>query len=186
MARSSSATRSAGTPASVRISTLSWPTPIERAGRRPPDVPQSPYRQEVTERHAELKQIYTRYKLAVDRLESAIREFSEARRLAISEHGISAPRDTESEQTFEPAQREYDEACEILKLLAPVKTREVALQQRELYNGFVREALDGKYDFDASYESIVEAAQPVLAAMRLDLGTPDKSDNMSMSRRADP
>jgi hypothetical protein len=47
-------------------------------------------RQEVTERHAEFKQIYTRYQLAADRLENAIRELSEARRLAISEHSISA------------------------------------------------------------------------------------------------
>jgi hypothetical protein len=55
-----------------------------------------------------------------------------------------------------------------------------------LYNGFVREALDGKYNFNASNESIVKAAQPVLAAMRLDLGTADKSDNISISQRADP
>jgi hypothetical protein len=97
---------------------------------------------------------------------------SRARHLAISAHGISASRDTQSEEAFEPAQREYDEACEILKLWHPVKTTEVALQQRKLFNGFVLEALDGKFDFKASYESIGEAAQPVPAAMRLDLELP--------------
>jgi hypothetical protein len=76
-------------------------------------------------------------------------------------------------EAFEAAQREYDEVCEILRLGAPSKTVEVALQQRQLFNRFAREALDGSYDHDASYKSIVEAAQPVLAAMRLDLKSPE-------------
>jgi hypothetical protein len=142
--------------------------------------------QEAAARHIELKQIYTRYQLAIDRLENEIRELSKACQLAISEDGKDGPSYKQAEKAYEPAQREYDEACEILKLLAPVKTTEVALQQRELFNGFVREALDGKFDFYASRKSIGAAGQPVLAAMRLDLGTPDKSDKTSVSQPSDP
>lgn len=144
-------------------------------------------RQEVTERRAELKQIYTRYQLAIDGLENAIRELSKARHLAISEHGIDdALRDTQPEEVYEPSQREYDVACEILKLLAPVETIKVADKQRKLFNGFVLEALVGKFNFNASSKTIGEAGQPVLAAMRLDLGTPDESDNISNPQPSDP
>jgi hypothetical protein len=139
----------------------------ERANRK---------RQQVAERHAELKQIYVRYQLAVDRLENAIREMSETRRSVISPPGGSAAGEAQSDEAFELAQREYDEACEILKLLAPAGTWEVALQQRELYNGFAREGLDGTFDFGTSHEAIGEAAGPVLAAMRRDLGTLDRPD----------
>lgn len=112
---------------------------------------------------------------------------SKARHLAISEHGIDDTlRDTQPEEVFEPAQREYDVACEILKLLAPVETIGVTRQQRELFNGFVREAHVGKFNFKASSESIGEAGQPVLAAMRLDLGTPDKSDNILEPQPSNP
>ena len=76
-------------------------------------------------------------------------------------------------EAFEAAQREYDEVCEILKLVAPFRTVEVALQQRQLFNRFAREALDGSYNHDASYKLIVQAAQPVLAAMRQDLRSPE-------------
>jgi hypothetical protein len=132
---------------------------------------------ETAERHAALMQIYTRYQLAVDRLENAIRELAKSRHPEISDDRVSAKNSTKSGEdfleAFEAAQREYDEVCEILKLTAPLKTVEVALQQRQLYNRFAREALDGYYNHDASYELIVQAAQPVLAAMRLDLRSPE-------------
>lgn len=130
-------------------------------------------RQEVTDRHADLRVIYTRYSLAVDGLEEAIRVFSKARQLELSERDIDPLDIAPAAETFEPAQREYDEACQILNLVAPVRTIDLARKQRSLYNGLVREALEGKYDFGASNESIKEASEPLLAAMRLDLGTSD-------------
>jgi hypothetical protein len=129
-------------------------------------------RQEVTDRRTELKAIYTRYQLAADRLEEAIRVLSEARQLELAERDIGPRENTSADETFEPAQREYDEACELLRLLAPAKTRDIALRQRSLYNGLANEAREGKYNFNASRQSVKEVAEPVLAAMRLDLGTP--------------
>ena len=116
---------------------------------------------EMTRRRDELVQTYTRYQLAADRLENAVRELAEARR-------SGAPGDTKTE-TVEVAQNEYDKVCELIKLLAPLQTMAAALEQRKLFNRFVLAALDDTYDHEANYEAIVEAAQPVLAAMRSDL-----------------
>jgi hypothetical protein len=121
-------------------------------------------RQDLTERREALRQIYTRYLLAADRLENTIPELMENRHPENLERHASA---------FETAQREYDEVCEILKLAAPSKTVEVALQQRQLFNRFAREALDGSYDHNASKELMAGPAQRVFAAMRLDLGSPE-------------
>jgi hypothetical protein len=131
---------------------------------------------EITERRADLLKIYTRYQLAADRLENAIRDLAEVRH-AISEGDIKAANRVGSAdsflEAFEAAQREYDEVCEILKLVAPRKITEVALEQRKLWNRFAREALDDSYDHNVNYESIVEASQPVLSAMREDLESPE-------------
>jgi len=122
-------------------------------------------------------QIYTRYQLAADRLENRIRELAEARHPAILEAGTTDTRRMGEEEKylegFEAAQREYDEVCELLKLVAPLKTVDIALQQRPLFNRFAREALDGSYNHDASYELIAHAARSVLTAMRVDLQSPE-------------
>ena len=76
-------------------------------------------------------------------------------------------------QAHEEAQTEYDAVCELIKLVAPSNTAKAALQQRQLFNRLVVEALDGTYDHKGSYPAIVEAASPVLNAMRSDLGSPD-------------
>ncbi len=118
---------------------------------------------EITERRADLLKIYTRYQLAADRLENAIRDLAEVRH-AISEGDIKAANRVGSAdsflEAFEAAQREYDEVCEILKLVAPRKITEVALEQRKLWNRFAREALDDSYDHNANYELIAEAGGP--------------------------
>ena len=137
-------------------------------------------RQEVKDRHADLRVIYTRYQLAIDALEEAIRVFSIARQLELSEKPDINPLDiTPAAETFEPSQREYDVACEILKLLAPKKTIDLALAQRSLFNRFVLQALQGENPFAGVTRSmakaaIAKAAEPVLAAMRTDLGTSDE------------
>jgi hypothetical protein len=132
---------------------------------------------QITERRAALLEVYTRYQLAADRLENAIRDLAGARRLAKSERGMGARRNLQSGdsflEAFEAAQREYDEVCEVLKLVAPSKTKDVALQQRRLFNGFAPQGLDGSYDHEASRGLIAEAAQPVLEAMRHDLEAPE-------------
>jgi hypothetical protein len=63
----------------------------------------------------------------------------------------------------------HSTGCQIVNLIAPLQTVEVILRQRQLFNRFVREAFDGRYDHTASYPAIVEAADPVLGAMRSDL-----------------
>jgi hypothetical protein len=150
---------------------------------------------EMTKRREELVQIYTRYQLPADRLENAIRELAEARRsgtfdeaaertgAALAEdksleaerfwkERIRKLRDTKIE-AFEAAQDEYDEVCELIKLVVPLKTAKAALQQRQLFNRFVIEALNDTYDHEANYKTIVEAADPVLSAMRSDLRSPE-------------
>jgi hypothetical protein len=134
-------------------------------------------RQDLAERRASVLQVYTRYQLAADRLENAIRELANSRRAAASARDTSTTKKTHSGdsflEAFEAAQREYDEVCEILKLVAPSKTTEVILQQRRMFNRFAPEALAGSYDHDAKIEAIGEAGRPVLAAMRLDLESPE-------------
>jgi hypothetical protein len=132
---------------------------------------------EITEQRAALMQIYTRYQLAADRLENAIRELAPTRLPATPERGMSASKNMPSGNDFleayEAAQQEYDEVCQVLQLAAPLRTVEVALQQRQMFNQFVREALDGSYNHDASFKLIVQRAQPVLTAMRQDLSSPE-------------
>ena len=113
-------------------------------------------REDARRRRAELTQIYTRYQLAADRLENRIREL----------RGPDVGGDA-----FESAQNEYDEACQLVGLLAPSATVDVVLHQRRLFNEFARQALDGQYDHDRNRGRIGDAARPVLNAMRRDLGT---------------
>jgi hypothetical protein len=122
---------------------------------------------EMTRRRDELVQIYTRYQLAADRLENAIRELAEARR---SDAPTLLNIRTEA---FEEAQAEYDKVCELVKLVAPPETMKSALQQRKLFNRFAVDALNDSYDHEGSYSAIVEAAEPVLMAMRADLRSPE-------------
>jgi len=150
---------------------------------------------EITKRREELVQIYTRYQLAADRLENAIRELAEARRSgtldeATGRNGLVLAEDKSLEEerlwkerirelrdakleAFEAAQADYDEVCELIRLVAPLKTAKAALQQRQLFNRFVIEALNDTYDHEANYKAIVEAADPVLSAMRSDLRSPE-------------
>ncbi len=150
---------------------------------------------EMTKRHDELVQIYTRYQLAADRLENAVRALAEARgagilpetaestggvvaddeRLAAEDLRLEHIRERREGQTeaYEAAQGEYDKVCEIIKLAAPYKTVTAALQQRRLFNRFVLEGFNDTYDHDANYAAIVDAAEPVLLAMRLDLRSPE-------------
>jgi hypothetical protein len=147
-----------------------------------------------TRRRDELLQIYTRYQLAADRLENAIRQLAEVGVPAASDEvggstlKVPADKDQEPESVrkehsrrlrniklegYEAAQDEYDRVCELIKLVAPTNTMETAIRQRQLFNSFVVEALDGRYNHKANYEAIIEAADPVLRAMRLDLGSPN-------------
>ncbi|HEX9356278.1 MAG TPA: hypothetical protein VF933_20975 [Streptosporangiaceae bacterium] len=132
---------------------------------------------EITEQRAALMQVFTRYQLAADRLENAIRELAPTRLPATPERGMGAsknmPSGNDSLEAYEAAQQEYDEVCQILQLAAPLRTVEVALQQRQMFNQFAREALDGSYNHDASFKLIVQRAQPVLTAMRQDLSSPE-------------
>jgi hypothetical protein len=150
---------------------------------------------EMTKRREELVQIYTRYQLAADRLENAIRELAEARRSgtldeATGRNGLVLAEDKSLEderlwkerirelrdaklEAFEAAQADYDEVCELIRLVAPLKTAKAALQQRQLFHRFVIEALNDTYDHEANYKAIVEAADPVLSAMRSDLRSPE-------------
>lgn len=132
---------------------------------------------EISDQRAALMQIYIRYQLAADRLENAIRDLAPALAPATAEDGVGAAKNIRSAddflEGFEAAQREYDEVCEILKLAAPSRTVEVALRQRQLFNRFAREALDGSYDHSTKLGSIDQVAQPVLAAMRQDLSSPE-------------
>ena len=131
---------------------------------------------ELTKRRDELVQIYTRYQLAADRLENAVRELAEA---GCTSAVDEAPKEhlhdahVNHMEAFEAAQDEYDEVCELIKLVAPSKTVKAALQQRQLFNHFVIEALNDSYDHQANYNAIVEAATPVLSAMRSDLRSPE-------------
>jgi hypothetical protein len=52
-------------------------------------------------------------------------------------------------------------------------TIEVVEHQRRMFNRFAPEALAGSYDHDARRKEIGEAGRPVLAAMRLDLESPE-------------
>src|SRR6266550_2922780 len=61
-------------------------------------------REDARRRRAELTQIFTRYQLAADRLENRIRELR---------------RPDVGGDAFESAQNEYDEACQLVGLLAP-------------------------------------------------------------------
>jgi hypothetical protein len=150
---------------------------------------------EMTKRREELVQIYTRYQLAADRLENAIRELAEARRSgtldeATGRSGLVLAEDKSLEderlwkerirelrdaklEAFEAAQADDDEVCELIRLVAPLKTAKAALQQRQLFHRFVIEALNDTYDHEANYKAIVEAADPVLSAMRSDLRSPE-------------
>jgi hypothetical protein len=74
---------------------------------------------------------------------------------------------------YQLAQNEYDEACQLLQLLAPFKTGQAALQQRQLFSRLVIQALNGTHGHEANFPAIVEAAEPVLKAMRSDLHFPD-------------
>jgi hypothetical protein len=131
------------------------------------------------QRRDRLMEAYTRYQLAADRLEDAARELGDAVSQQPEEPveaGHASP-PGEGERAalarHAAAQAEYDEACEALKLLAPAATVDVALAQRRLLNRLVREALAGVYDHEARLPEIVAAAEPVLRAMRTDLGTLD-------------
>jgi hypothetical protein len=126
---------------------------------------------EMTRRRDELVQIYTRYQLAADRLENAVRELAEARRSGTFDEAADL-HDTKME-AFEAAQTEYDKVCELVKLVAPSETMKVTHQQRQLFNRFVIDALSDTYDHEANYNAIVEAADPVLSAMRSDLRSPE-------------
>jgi len=107
-------------------------------------------------RREELVEVYTRYQLAADRLENAIRELT----------GCGASH-------FEAAQAEYDVACQLLNLLAPRATADAAMRQRRLFNRLALQGLEGTYNHQASIGLITEAATPVLDAMRSDLGSRD-------------
>ena len=132
---------------------------------------------EVTDQRAALMQVYIRYQLAADRLENAIRELAPTRLPATSLGGMGTSKSMQSGngflEAFEAAQQEYDEVCQILQLAAPSRTVKVALEQRQLFNQFAREALDGSYDHDASMKLMGRRAQPVLTAMRQDLRSPE-------------
>ena len=151
-------------------------------------------RVEMTRRRDELLEIYIRYQLAADRIENAVRELADVSRpvrpdAATAQAGEPAAGGSDPQvnhlrkerlaelyeikrDAYEIAQNEYDKACEIVKLIAPLQTVEVILRQRQLFNRFVREAFDGRYDHPMSYPAIVEAADPVLGAMRSDLHPP--------------
>jgi hypothetical protein len=113
-------------------------------------------RDDALRRRRELTQLYTRYQLAADRLENTIRE------LRGPDVGLDA---------FEAAQNEYDEACQVVGLLAPSATVDAVLYQRRLFNELAEQALAGQYDHDRSRGRIGDAARPVIDAMRRDLGT---------------
>lgn len=108
------------------------------------------------ERRIQLRDVYARYRLAADRLENAIRK-------------AVGPVD----QPYELAQNEYDAVCQELELLAPLRTVELALSQRTLFNSLSRAALTGNYHHDQVIDGIRAAAAPVLEAMRTDLGSVD-------------
>jgi hypothetical protein len=112
-------------------------------------------RDDAQRRRAELTQLFTRYQLAADRLENSIRE------LRGRDVGM---------QDFEAAQNEYDEACQVVGLLAPPRTADEVLRQRRLFNELAEQAMASQYDHDRSRHRIADAAQPVLDAMRTDLG----------------
>jgi len=113
-------------------------------------------REDAVRRRGELTQLYTRYQLAADCLENTIREL----------RGPDVSRDA-----FETAQNEYDEACQVVGLLAPSATVDAVLAQRRVFNELAQQALSGQYDHDRSRAPIGYAARPVLEAMRRDLGT---------------
>ena len=115
-----------------------------------------------------LMDVYTRYQLAADRLEDAARGLGDAVRSAPATAGHEAALDRHA-----TAQSVYDEAFEVLNLVAPAATVALALAQRRLLNRLVREALAGTYDDEANRPAIAAAAEPLLRAMRIDLGTRD-------------
>jgi hypothetical protein len=120
------------------------------------DTAEQVHRDDVQRRRGELTQLFTRYQLAADRVENAIR-------------ALRGP--DGGSQDFEAAQNEYDEACQVVGLLAPPHTADVVLRQRRLFNELAEQAMTGRYDHDRSRHRIADAAQPVLDAMRTDLGT---------------
>jgi hypothetical protein len=124
---------------------------------------------EMVLRRTELLELYTRYQLTVDRVENAVRELSDVRR-AVQSDGNHLGDDYELKRdAYETAQNEYDKACEMVKLVAPLRTIQVIIQQRQMFNRFTLQAFDGSYDHAASFPAIAEAADLVLKAMRSDL-----------------
>lgn len=124
---------------------------------------------EMVRRRDELLEIYTRYQLAADRVENAVRELTDARRAAHSDDAHIDEAYELKRDSYETAQNEYDKVCEVVKLIAPLRTIETILRQRQLFNRFALQAFDGSYDHTASFPAIVEVADPVLRAMRSDL-----------------
>jgi hypothetical protein len=108
---------------------------------------------EMTRRRDELLEIYTRYQLAADRLENAVRELADVRPsaypdAATAQAGEPVPGGSDPQvnhlreerlaelyeikrDAYETAQNEYDKACQIVNLIAPLQTVEVILRQRQ-------------------------------------------------------
>src|SRR5262245_58063292 len=112
----------------------------------------------MVKRHEELRQVSARYQLAADRLENAVRDLAEARRSVTADEvtertGATFPAATSIRdardalmKSYQAAQNEYDEVCQLVSLVAPLKTNDAAIQPRQLFNRLTVEALNGAYD----------------------------------------
>ena len=109
-------------------------------------------------RRQELLDVYTRYQLAADRFENAVRDLA-----------ASGPA---SRSDLEAAQGEYDRATELMRLLAPEATAGLALQQRTAFTALAAAALRGDYDDAEARRTIADVSAPLLGSMRLDLDGP--------------
>jgi hypothetical protein len=79
-------------------------------------------------RRQELLDVYTRYQVAADRFENAVR-------------ALAASSEPSAREGFELAQDEYDRATERIRLLAPAATAELAMNQRDAFNGLAAAAI---------------------------------------------
>lgn len=113
---------------------------------------------EQLKRRQELLDVYTRYQLAADRFESAVR-------------AIASSDEPSTLQQFEAAQDEYDHATELIRLLAPSGTVELALGQRRVFNRLAAGAIQHTYDDDEARNVIAKVTEPLLTRMRRDLNT---------------
>lgn len=112
---------------------------------------------EQVRRRQELVEVYTQYQLAADRFENAVRALGSA--------------DAAGPAGLEPAQQEYDRACELVRLIGSPPTLDAALAQRGVLNDLAAAALGGRYDDALARARIADVAAPVLESMRRDLSS---------------